>query len=308
MPLLLLALLPPLSAQDPGELLAEARAAERSGDVDAEQALCVALLEGAPDSPEAQRCAARLDWMAERQDADGSLRSLAAFLAARRAPPEQAEPQVRALLETSGLPPALEAELRSWLAGRALAQGQAERALSEADLALALTPELPAARRQRAQALGALGRWEEAEATEAQGPTRSARPREGVQLQRAQVRDRWLRALSWLALLAFVLPAAPLAKAGWSRRGGLEPAGLVPLSVAVLGAALLAGAWTLDTGLAIAACLPALAALHLLSAGAGVALQRPWARALLGLGAAGASLGAGFLILGQLGALEGVLP
>lgn len=307
MPLLLLALLPAFAAESPDDLLAKARAAERSGDVVLEREVCRSLLAEAAESAPALRCRQRLDWLRAREDADGSLRTLSAFMAARRAPAD-AQGEVEALVQTPGLPPALEAELHAWLASSALSRGDPQRALQSAERALAADPELASARRQRSQALAALGRWEEAEASEAAGPTRSARPREGVQLLRAQAWSRRLNAASWLALLGFVLPSLPLARRGWAQRGGLEPAGLLPLSAATLGSAALAGAWTPSVGLAIAATLPALGTLHMLSAGAGVALRHPLQRALLGGGAALASLGACYLILGGLGALEGVLP
>lgn len=304
---LLLPLLPLAIAATPAERLAEARAAERAGDVVTEHEVCAALLAEAPASPEATRCARRLSWLDARATPDGSLQALATLMAARRSP-EGAREAVQGLARREDLPPALAADVHAWLAGDSLAQGAPAQALADAEQALRLDPDHDAARRQRARALAELGRWEEAEATEAAGPTRSARPREGVTLLAGEVRRARLRQASWVALLAFCLPGLPLARRGWAQVGGLQAAGLLPLSVAVGGSALLAGAWDLDMGLALAACLPSLTGVHLLSAGAGAALRSRPARALLGLSAALASLGCVTLTLSALGALPQVLP
>jgi hypothetical protein len=274
--------------------------AQRAGDLAGELAACTEVLAGTARDRAWSRCQGRLPWLQARQDADGGFSSATTLSRVRadytRQPREEAISEIEALFESPRTADVVRLESGLWLARELLdVQGRPADALGFTTPLYAEHPEDRALTDLHARALASVGRTDEALAVEAAAvPIRSASPVEGLPLLLRQQRRRRLGLISLGAVVAFLLPAAPLALKG---RRGIRFRGLAPLLGLTAGFALLGG-------LREPASLPAfggiglsLGLIHLLASGATAAaprLTRP-----LGLLAGLASLAAGYLALYQ---------
>jgi hypothetical protein len=313
--LLLLCLVAPAPAED---ALTRARAAERTGQAEAEWLACEAvLLEAGPEAGQ-QACRARMDWLDARRDPDGGLRGLQELLDLHqgRGPAETGARSQRLarLAEDPRVSERVRHEAALLLARRALQEN------APADDILRWTDPLWAAlathrdadlRRQVAdlhgRALTRAGRLDEAAAVEAtlQG-LRAAHPVEGPALDRRIHLQGQLRTGSWLALgLCGLLGLPGLLRRPWPRAW---PGGLVPLSVVGGGMAALV-ALRGDPGLGtLLRLLLGLSLLQLLAGPALLASQPGLHRGLLRLMLGLATLAIAALILDHDGLLLGMLP
>ncbi len=290
-----------LSAQ--ATTLAEARAAERTGAWN-EAAAHYQTLADEGSGPALRR----LEWLEARQDSDGDWDSLEALDGSRRGQgPEGARTVL--IRETASMLVRHEASL--WLAGQALDADEAAEAVAWTDAAWAARATLPRpvlgqTVRLRADALAALGRYDEARgveellavATTAQRPSRTDR------IERA-ARHQAVAAVSGLLTLLVILGLMPGAWRGWRDTPRPRPWGLVPLVLLLAGTALIvelrsdgAGRWgpTLTLGAA---------GIHLLSVGAARG-RGPLGRTLVGAAAAAATLGVAWICLWRTDTLSAV--
>ncbi|MED5370964.1 MAG: hypothetical protein VX899_08135 [Myxococcota bacterium] len=265
-----------------GAELAEARAAERAGDPERERAVCLEL----PDEP---RCVERLEVLQARQDADGGLRGLATLEAARRGEEVDLEP-----LATGHTSPTLRAEAGLLLASRSTGEDSLRWTQPLWDLG-AEHPLREQIGRAHALALAQAGRLDDAAQVEAQwAEDLSARPNEGVRIERLKHRQRVLGGLSGGLLALYLLGAAAPAFRG--RRVLRRARGFVPMLAVGLLSALLAGLWDRHAGGSVLLCLPGWLALHAVSVAA-LSETRGWVRGGLRVGAGVTSLAVGFLVL-----------
>jgi len=259
--LLILAVLPLQAAT-----LADARAAERAGAWN-EAAATYEVLAAEGSGPAVRRLA----WLAARRDADGDWDGLEALDGSRRG---LGVAGAEGLLGDQGTAPLVRSEAALWLAGQALDAGDAAGAVVLSDPVWASRDTLPRpvlgkAVRLRADALGALGRYDEARAVEqvlaidtpAQRPSRTDR------IERA-ARHQAIGVASGLVAAFVVLGLLPGAWRGWRQVPRPRPWGLVPLVLLLVGTAVIVelrdhgtGRWGLPLTLGAAG-------LHLLSAGA----------------------------------------
>ncbi len=295
------ALAGPRSADD---AMAAARAAERAGQPDAERAACAVVIEQAAGTAAAQTCGERLAWLAARTDPDGGLSGLSRLEAARRTAEGRGD-ALQAVAEDPSVSAVVRVEAGAALAAAELRAGRAEDALARV-AGPSEDPALPGPVRERllrlrARALVALGRVEDARAVEA---LLVDRPPEVDALARQRRSARLAPVAAGLGL-AWGLPALPLAAVGWWRRPRPCPLGLLPLAVFGGGGLLLSGLWEPSVAGPFAGLLALLAALHLLAAGAALALRdRPgWLRGGFSAGAGIATVSLSYLLMQRTGLL-----
>jgi hypothetical protein len=296
--LLLLAVLPLQAAT-----LADARAAERAGAWNDAAAAYEVLAEDG--SGPAVR---RLAWLAVRRDADGDWDALETLDRSRRGlGVEGAE----GLLVQVGAAPLVRSEAALWLAGQALDAGDAAGAVALSDDVWAARDSLPRpvlgqAVRLRADALGALGRYDEAQAVEEvlAIDTSAQRPSRTDRIERA-ARHQAIGVASGLVATLVVLGLLPGAWRGWRLLPRPRPWGLVPLVLLLLGTAVIVelrddgtGRWGLPLTLGAVG-------LHLLSAGAARGQGR-LARTVVGVAAAVATLAVAWICLWKTDTLSAV--
>ena len=292
----------PPAEPDLDRILSEARAASRAGDPATEQARCTQLVDLAPTSVGAARCAGRLSWLAARRDPDGGFSGLAALEGVRRRwasdPRPEDREQVVELATGLDTPDALRIDALQWLARERLRARDPVGAQQWTSKLWEGSDE--AGRREagalHAQALAAAGRVDEARAIEeAAGITSYAGRQEGVDMAVRTARRQSARQTLSALLLVWLLGTAPLSLRGWWARPRPRPTGLLALGLVGLGALGLAGAWEPATRPGMSALILSQGLLYLHAAGLLPGLRR--ARGLARLGALFASLAGSWLVL-----------
>lgn len=315
-----LALLCGAAHADPAHHLASSdasRRAESEGRFGEAVASCLAALEAQPDGPRSGSCAARIQRLERRRDADGSFTGSSRLHRVRAgyrdADPDALRSEVRALYGLESLAPVVRAEVELWLASDALHRlerpAEALPYTTAAHDRLAQLDQEEALQRSVVQlhalVLARLGQLQRAEAVEQaiRLPTSAPRPTPVQQVATAQRQ----RDLAWAC--AGVLATAttlslPPALAGLKIRPRPLPLGVIALGVPICGAGLLAEAWARGAGAAIPWLLLGSVGIHLLSAAALSALSAaPLLRGVARLVALSATLATGYLALYLTGTL-----
>ncbi len=277
-------------------------AAERAGDFVAAIAACEAIIAADPHGARAPSCERRLDRWKIREDVGGGFRSLITLMQVRETTrdrgPEAGRDALGDLLETGGLSPTMEVEVRIWLARDALdvlgdpsrAEAVAERGLRHRDdVEQALVTQLLSL---RSRALVATGDLDEALETEAEirvGSTRESPVQLAIR-ERRRARISVIAAGTYGAFMAFGMPIAVI---GW-RRERPVPWGLVPIAVGSLGGAAIAYLWAPGAGYAALAGGGLYSIVHLVAVGIHAWLRtapdRSWLRPVARLAATVATL------------------
>jgi hypothetical protein len=227
---------------------AEAAEAERRADPEAAVRACEAAVEALPDGPRSAWCRERRAFLDARRDPDGGLDGWRGLELARRGGGDRASQRaaILALVEGEGIGEGVRREAFGWLADDAWTRLRDPAEAWRWSAPLVALPDLPLEEMRRyrilhARILAGLGRWEEADAVEAEVLVLAS----GRRLSPVQVAQRDARRVLATRAAEGVLglfAVSAVARAVRRRRDPVGPGG-VPLVVGWGSAAAIAVAW-----------------------------------------------------------------